>query len=229
MTPLRMSHSNGLACFAVGEHRRGHVLGRLGEEADDLVDHVVAEVGALRARDGETFGQISARQRGDVVSAEHARPASGQHHESGERVDQQLAPRRGDEVGVELDGDAGAAQQLGERVARRRDSGSTSRTRCAAAPSPRAVVSAENHTTAGTTVDDGQNRPTRSTCSTPFCSAHTTVRSSHSRASQPDALWFWVSLTASSTTSTGPSTSAGSVRTGPGTTIGSPSSGLTST
>ena len=99
-------------------------------------------------------------------------------------------------------------------VVRRRVSGSTSRTPCAAAPSPRAAVSAENHTTAGTTVDDGQSRPTRSTCSTPFCSAHTTVCSSHSRASQPAAASFWVSLTASSTTSTGPSTSAGSVCTG---------------
>ena len=84
---------------------------------------------------------------------------------------------------------------------------------------------AENHTTAGTTSDDGHSGPTRSTCSTPFCSAHTTVRSSQSRPNHPAADWFWVSLTASRTTSTGPSTSAGSVSTGPGTTIGSLSVG----
>ena len=52
----------------------------------------------------------------------------------------------------------------------------------------------------GTTVDDGQSRPTRSTCSTPFCSAHTTVCSSHSRANQAPACSFCVSLTASNTT-----------------------------
>ncbi len=67
---------------------------------------------------------------------------------------------------------------------------------------PSGCGSAENHTTAGTTSDDGHSGPTRSICSTPFCSAHTTVRSSHSRASHPDALWFWVSFTASRTTST---------------------------
>src|SRR3954464_553807 len=33
--------------LAVGEHRRGHVLGCLREHADDLVDHVVVEVGTL--------------------------------------------------------------------------------------------------------------------------------------------------------------------------------------
>ena len=59
--------------------------------------------GALGPRDGQAFGQVAARQRGDVVAAEHARPASGQHHQPGQRVDQQLAPRRGDEVGVEFD------------------------------------------------------------------------------------------------------------------------------
>jgi uncharacterized protein YraI len=74
---------------------------------------------------------------------------------------------------------------------------------------------------AGTTVDDGQKRPTRSTCSTPFCSAQTTVRSLQSRANQPLACSFWVSLTATKTTSTASSTSEGSVRTGPGNTIGS--------
>jgi ATP-dependent phosphoenolpyruvate carboxykinase len=89
-------------------------------------------------------------------------------------------------------------------------------------------ISDEIQTAAGTTVDDGQNRPTRSTCSTPFCSAHTTVRSLHSRANQAPACSFWVSLTAMNSTSTGPSTSAGSVFTGPGSTIGSLSSGRTS-
>ncbi len=40
---------------------------------------------------------------------------------------------------------------------------------------PSGCTSDEIQTAAGTTVDEGQNRPTRSTCSTPFCSAHTTV------------------------------------------------------
>ena len=66
-------------------------------------------------------------------------------------------------------------------------SGSTSRTGVRSRTHPSGCVSAENHTTHGTTVDSGQNLPTRSTCSTPFCSAHTTVCSSHNRASQPAA------------------------------------------
>ena len=51
------------------------------------------------------------------------------------------------------------------------------------------------------------------------------VFSSHRRASQRAASAFWVALTASSTTPTGPVISAGSVQTGPGTMIGSASSG----
>jgi len=58
---------------------------------------------------------------------------------------------------------------------------------------PSGCGSAEIHTAAGTTVDEGQNRPTRSTCSTPFCSAHTTVCSSHIRADHASACSFWVS------------------------------------
>ncbi len=108
-------------------------------------------------------------------------------------------------------------------------SGSTSRTPVRSRTQPSWCGSAENHTLAGTTVDDGHSGPTRSICSTPFCSTHTTVRSSHSRLNHPAASRFCVSLTASRTTSTGSSTSAGSVITGPGTTIGSLSSGLTST
>ena len=66
-------------------------------------------------------------------------------------------------------------------------SGSTSRTGVRSLTQPPGCVSAENHTTDGTTVDSGQYLPTRSTCSTPFCSAHTTVLSSHSRASHAAA------------------------------------------
>jgi hypothetical protein len=107
-------------------------------------------------------------------------------------------------------------------------SGSTSRTGVRSRTQPSGCVSAENQTTHGTTVDSGQCLLTRSTCSTPFCSARTTVFASHSRASQAAAASFWVSFTASSTMSTGPLIESGSVRTGPGTTMGSPSSGLSS-
>ena len=106
-------------------------------------------------------------------------------------------------------------------VAAASESGSTSRGSVRTRTQPCGCSSDEIHTAAGTTVDVGQNRPTRSVCSTPFCNAHTTVRSSHSRANQAPACSFWVSLTATNTTSTGPSMSAGSVCTGPGSTIGS--------
>ncbi len=89
-------------------------------------------------------------------------------------------------------------------------------------------VSAEYHTMPGITDDDGQCGWTCSTCSTPFCSTVTMVCSPHSRASQPAASSFWVALTASNTTPTGPVTSPGSVCTGPGTTIGSSPSGRSS-
>src|SRR6476659_3991228 len=51
-------------------------------------------------------------------------------------------------------------------------SGSTSRCSARTRTQPSGWTSDEIHTAAGTTVDEGQNRPTRSTCSTPFCSAH---------------------------------------------------------
>ncbi|COX46829.1 Uncharacterised protein [Mycobacterium tuberculosis] len=51
-------------------------------------------------------------------------------------------------------------------------------------------VSAEHHTIAGTTAEDGQCGWTCSTCSTPFCSTATTVRSSHRRVSQGRAASF---------------------------------------
>ena len=76
-------------------------------------------------------------------------------------------------------------------------SGSTSRAPVRSRTQPPGSGSAEIHTVAGTTCEAGHSGPTRSTCSTPFCSAHTTVRSSHSRASHPAASSFWVSLTAS--------------------------------
>ena len=124
------------------------------------------------------------------------------------RVDQQLAPRRGDEVGIQFDGHA-----AGRAAVRRVDSRPARRAAPAGAgaqphPTLRLRLGREPHDGGH---DGGRRaqRPTRSTCSTPFCSAHTTVRSSHSRASQPAASSFWVSFTASSTTSTGPADLSG--------------------
>ena len=106
--------------------------------------------------------------------------------------------------------------------------GSTSAASPRSRTQPSGWVSAEYQTIPGITGDDGQCGLTCSTCSTPFCSTATMVCSSHSRASQPAASSFWVALTASTTRSTGPDTSLGSVCTGPGTTMGSSPSGRSS-
>ena len=89
--------------------------------------------------------------------------------------------------GSQLDRHPGAAQQLGESLAAASARAAPAAASVRSRTQPSGCVSAENHTTPGTTVDDGQSGRTRSTCSTPFCSTHTTVCSSHSRASQPAA------------------------------------------
>ena len=193
-----------------------------------VVDHLVAEVGTLGARDGQALGQVAARQRGDVVAAEHPRSASGQHHQPGDRVDQQLAPRRGDEVGIALDADSRGRATASASRARRRCRAAPAALACAAAPTRRAASPRRTTPRTGPRSTPGRTgrpaRPVRrrSAARTPRCARRT------AGPARPRPASFWVSLTASSTTSTGPSTSAGSVCTGPGTTIGSPSSGRTS-
>jgi len=96
------------------------------------------------------------------------RAPARQHHEADHRVDQQLAPRGGEEVWVELD------RHPPRRGATRRASrpplspATPAEPLCATRTQPSGCTSNEIHTAAGTTVDEGQYRPTRSTCSTPF-------------------------------------------------------------
>jgi hypothetical protein len=89
--------------------------GDFASEADNVVDHLVTERGAVGARHREAFGEIASRQFGDVVAAEHARAATGEHHEADHGVDQELVPRSIDEMGVEVDRHVGAAEHLGKR------------------------------------------------------------------------------------------------------------------
>ena len=114
MTALRMSHSSRPMRLPVGQHRRRQILRRLGEHADDVVDHLVAEVRALGPRHRKAFGEIAAGQRGHVVAVEHARAPTAQDHEPDDRIDQQFVPRRGEERRVQFDGHVGAAEQFGE-------------------------------------------------------------------------------------------------------------------
>ena len=82
---------------------------------------------------------------------------------------------------------------------------------------------AGNHTTDGSTVAPFTHGSSWAFCSTPFCSAQTTVFSSHRARSHPALSAFCVVFTATKTRSTGRVMTAGSVNTGPGTTV-SPSS-----
>ena len=171
---------------------------------DDLVDDVVAEVGAFRACHREAFGEVVAAERGDVGAAEHARLPSGQHHESGDGVDEQLVPRRGDEVGIDVDRKAAGRAASPRAAPRRAPRAAPAAPACAGEPSPAARVSAENHTTQGThrrlrAVAARPVRPVRrrSAGRTPRCSRRTAGPATAATAA------FWVSLTASSTTSTG--------------------------
>ena len=155
------------------------------EQVGQLVDHAVRQLGALGPRDRQAFGDIAARQLGDVVAAEHAGPPPGQRHEPGQRIGEQLAPARGDRSrGRSPPGSrrrAAARQPSRPRVRW----AAPARLRRAAAPTLRGWVSAEYQTMPGTTGDDGQSGWTCSTCSTPFCSTVTMVCSPHSRDSQP--------------------------------------------
>ena len=118
ITPLRRSHSSRRWCFPVGQNRGAHVLGSRLENVDHLLDRVVAEPGALGARYGQAFGDVAARQRDDVVAAEHSGPPPGQRHQAGQRVEHEFAPIHGSEVGVAVHSAAGAAEQFGERLRR---------------------------------------------------------------------------------------------------------------
>lgn len=87
---------------------------------------------------------------------------------------------------------------------------------------PSAWACAGNHTTAGTICPRGQCGATCASCSTPFCSTHTTVSGPLKAASQGAAASTCVTLTARKTRSQGRSmpwrsARAGSVQTGPGT------------
>jgi len=59
--------------------------------------------GTRGTRDGDALGEVSAREPCHVVTAEHAGLAAGQDHQSGHRIDEQLVPRRCDEVGIGVD------------------------------------------------------------------------------------------------------------------------------
>ena len=138
------------------------------------------------ARHGEAFGQIATSQGGTSSrrNMPERRPVSTIN--AATALTNSLC-QAAVEVGVKLDSHRGAVATTPQASRPASASGNTSRSSVRSRTQPSGCVSAENHTADGTTVDDGQYRPTRSTCSTPFCSAHTTVRSSHSRASQPPA------------------------------------------
>ena len=89
---------------------------------------LVAEAGALGARDREALGEVAARQGGDVVAAEHARLAPVSTMSPADGVDQQLVPRRGDEVGIERRPTAAAHAAVSREPPAAGPSGSTSRT-----------------------------------------------------------------------------------------------------
>ena len=179
ITPLRMSHSSGLPCLAVGQHRRGHVLGRLREHADDLVDHLVAEVGALGPRDGEALGEIArapARRRRRGGTCPTARPVSTMRPATA--LTSSLRHAAVTKSGSQLDRDIGAAQQLRQLcaplvVGQHQPHPVRSRTQ------PSGCGSAENHTARAPRSTTGRTGPPvrparrRSAARRPPCSRRT--------------------------------------------------------
>ncbi len=149
---------------------------------------VVAEVGAVGAGHRKAFGEIALaqarpRRRGGTCPT----CAAGQHHrEPATALTSSLCHAAVMKSGSSLaPGRTVSAQQLGKRRARASCGQHQSDARAQRRTHPSGCVSAENHTGGGHHASTtGRSGRPRSICSTPFCSAHTTVRSSHSRASQ---------------------------------------------
>ncbi len=74
--------------FAVGQHRGAHIGGRLTEHLHGAAGDVIAQLRAFGARDFDAFRGIPLRKFREVVTAEHAGAPTGQHHQTGDRVDQ---------------------------------------------------------------------------------------------------------------------------------------------
>ncbi len=153
---------------------------------------------------------------------EHPGAASGQHHQSGNRVLQQFAPGHGGKISRQVHRAAGSASACCTRSAPGR-SGSVRRgvarnqteasaSRCAGEPDHR-----RQHRRAA-----GQGGKLLALLNAVLQHAHHGVRGTQGR--QPGAMAsVWVVFTATKTRSKGAAIAIGSVYTGPGTTI-SPSS-----